>query len=54
MKNLAINLQPLIYRAFPVCRNYTVVAELSDIILQVAASKKAYPDLLGWLIRHQN
>ena len=26
MKNLAINLQPLIYGAFPVCRNYTVRA----------------------------
>ena len=29
-------------------------AELSDIILQVAASEKEYPDLLDWLIRHQN
>lgn len=28
--------------------------ELSDIILQVAASEKEYPDLLDWLIRHQN
>ena len=28
--------------------------ELSDIILQVAASEKEYPDLLYWLIRHQN
>ena len=27
MKNLAINLQPLIYGAFPVCRNYTVRAQ---------------------------
>ena len=27
--------------------------ELSDIILQVAASEKEYPDLLDWLIRHQ-
>ena len=29
-------------------------AELSDIILQVAASEKEYPDLLDWLIRHQD
>lgn len=28
--------------------------ELSDIILQVAASEKEYPDLLDWLIRHQS
>ena len=28
--------------------------ELSDIILQVAAGEKEYPDLLDWLIRHQN
>ena len=28
--------------------------ELSDIILQVAASEKEYADLLDWLIRHQN
>ena len=28
--------------------------ELSDIILQVAASEKEYSDLLDWLIRHQN
>ena len=28
MKNLAGNLQPLIYGAFPVCRNYTVRAHL--------------------------
>ena len=28
--------------------------ELSDNILQVAASEKEYPDLLDWLIRHQN
>ena len=28
--------------------------ELSDIVLQVAASEKEYPDLLDWLIRHQN
>ena len=28
MKNLAINLQPLIYGAFPVCRNYTAVVHL--------------------------
>ena len=28
--------------------------QLSDIILQVAASEKEYPDLLNWLIRHQN
>ena len=28
--------------------------ELSDIILQVAASEKEYPDLLDWLIGHQN
>lgn len=28
--------------------------ELSDIILQVAASEKEYPDLLDWLIRYQN
>ena len=28
--------------------------ELSDIILQVAASEKESPDLLDWLIRHQN
>ena len=30
MKNLAINLQPLIYGAFPVCRNYTVRAHLRN------------------------
>ena len=29
-------------------------AELSDIILQVAASEKEYPNLLDWLIRHQS
>ena len=28
--------------------------ELSDIILQVAASEKEYPDRLDWLIRHQS
>ena len=28
--------------------------ELSDILFQVAASEKEYPDLLDWLIRHQN
>ena len=28
--------------------------ELSDIILQVAASEKEYADLLDWLIGHQN
>lgn len=32
---------------------YTQI-ELSDIILQVAASEKEYSDLLDWLIRHQN
>ena len=31
MKNLAINLQPLIYGAFPVCRNYTVRAHIRDL-----------------------
>ena len=30
MKNLAINLQPLIYGAFSVCRNYTVRAHLRN------------------------
>ena len=30
MKNLAINLQPLIYGAFPVCRNYTVRAHIRN------------------------
>ena len=28
--------------------------QLSDIILQVAADEKAYPDLLDWLLCHQN
>lgn len=27
--------------------------ELSDIILAVAAGKKEYEDLLGWLLKHQ-
>ena len=31
MKNLAINLQPLIYGAFPVCRNYTVRAHICHV-----------------------
>ena len=31
MKNLAINLQPLIYGAFPVCRNYTVRAYIRNL-----------------------
>ena len=31
MKNLAINLQPLIYGAFPVCRNYTVTAHIRNL-----------------------
>ena len=30
MKNLAINLQPLIYGTFPVCRNYTVRAHFRN------------------------
>ena len=28
--------------------------QLSDIILQVAADEKDYPDLLDWLLCHQN
>lgn len=28
--------------------------QLSDIILQVAADEKNYPDLLDWLLCHQN
>ena len=28
--------------------------ELADIILQVAADEKDYPDLLDWLLCHQN
>ena len=31
MKNLAINLQPLICGAFPVCRNYTVRAHICNV-----------------------
>ena len=34
MKNLAINLQPLIYGAFPACRNYTVRAHVRDVITE--------------------
>ena len=33
MKSLAINLQPLIYGAFPVCRNYTVRTHIRNVSL---------------------
>ena len=35
MKNLAINLQPLIYGAFSVCRNYTVVQDKTALIVGI-------------------
>ena len=44
MKNLAINLQPLIYGAFPVCRNYTVRAHIRDLI---AEKRRGCADAVG-------
>ena len=40
MKNLAINLQPLIYGAFPVCRNYTVRAHLRNLSTSKRSRRK--------------
>ena len=47
MKNLAINLQPLLYGDFPICRNYTVWAQLRLTAFGKHAPLKQIQEWLG-------